>query len=220
MNTHSSEHSLSASKHSSEHSLSAISHFPFSTGEVVGFVNLGEINNDLLRLENSICHQHKQCQPNAIATHLLVILVRGIFIKLNFPYAHFATEGITADILFPIVWEAVRQIEWLGLKIIFVTADGASPNRKFFRMHGDESSETPVAYRTLNRYAEDRRYLYFFSDPCTSSFEDYTQLLVPLRLEWNTFNDGELLFRIKLMFPLFTTEKRSVHYLEASEGSI
>ena len=72
------------------------------TGEVVGFVNLGEINNDLLRLENSIFHQHKQCQPNAIATHLLVILVRGIFIKLNFPYAHFATEGITADILFPI----------------------------------------------------------------------------------------------------------------------
>ena len=47
---------------------------------------------------------------------------------------HFAAENITADLLQPIVWEAVRQIESIGLRVIFVTADGASPNRRFFRM--------------------------------------------------------------------------------------
>ena len=131
------------------------------TGEVVGFINLGGINNDLLRMED-VCLQDQDCQPT-VASHLLVLLVRGIFIKLNFPYAHFATDGVTADLLFPIVWEAVRQIECIGLKVIFVTADGASPNRKFFRMH--KSSGPAITYKTRNRYAEDERYLYFFADP-------------------------------------------------------
>ena len=40
-----------------------------------------------------------------LATQLLVLMVRGIFFKLQFPYAHFATRGITADLLFPIIWE-------------------------------------------------------------------------------------------------------------------
>ncbi len=48
------------------------------------------------------------------------------------PYAHFGTEGITADLLY--FWEAVRRLEVNGIKVIHVTADGASPNRKFFRM--------------------------------------------------------------------------------------
>ena len=109
-----------------------------------------------------VCLQDQDCQPT-VASHLLVLLVRGIFIKLNFPYAHFATDGVTADLLFPIVWEAVRQIECIGLKVIFVTADGASPNRKFFRMH--KSSGPAITYKTRNRYAEDERYLYFFADP-------------------------------------------------------
>lgn len=50
------------------------------------------------------------------------------FFKLEFPYAHFATRGVTADLLFPTVWVAIRQVEVVGPKVIFITADGASPN--------------------------------------------------------------------------------------------
>ena len=63
-----------------------------------------------------------------LAKHLLVLMVRGIFFKLDFPYVHLGTETATADILHPIIWEAVRQIESIGLKVICITADGASPN--------------------------------------------------------------------------------------------
>lgn len=45
------------------------------------------------------------------------------------------TKGVTADILYPIVWEAVCLLEASGVKVICITADGASPNREFFRMH-------------------------------------------------------------------------------------
>lgn len=130
------------------------------TGEVVGFTNLGNINDELLQLER-VCLGDEEHPP--IATHLLVLMVRGIFFKLDFPYAHFATEGVTADLLFPIVWEAIRQIESIGLKVIFVTADGASQNRKFFRMHED-IEKSPITYKTRNRYAEEKHCL-FFSDP-------------------------------------------------------
>ena len=52
---------------------------------------------------------------------MLTFMARGIFTKLEFPYAQFPTRGVTADKLFPIVWEAVRNLEECGLKI---TCDG------------------------------------------------------------------------------------------------
>lgn len=55
---------------------------------VIGFVNLGEINDELSRFEMG------GCNPD-IADHILAIMVRGIFIHLKFPYAHFPTRGIS-----------------------------------------------------------------------------------------------------------------------------
>ena len=103
------------------------------TGGVIGFINLGNINDELLSFEQEFLSDQDH-QP--IANHLLVLMVRGIFFKLEFPLVHFGTTGVTADqLFFPIVWEGVRQVEGIGLKVIFITADGASPNRKFFKMH-------------------------------------------------------------------------------------
>ena len=38
----------------------------------------------------------------------------------NPPTPHFGTDGITADTLYPIVWEAVRLLKIDGLKVICV----------------------------------------------------------------------------------------------------
>ena len=85
-----------------------------------------------------------------VAKSLLLLMVRGTLFNLTFHYAHFTSEGITADLLFPIVWEAVRRLECNEIKVISVTADGASPNRKFFRLHGipGDSSITRHRIRT------------------------------------------------------------------------
>ena len=66
-----------------------------------------------------------------IANHVLTIMVRGLLIELEFPYAHFGTEGVTADFLYPIVWEAIWLLEADGVKVLCITADGASPNKVF-----------------------------------------------------------------------------------------
>ena len=132
------------------------------TGSVVGFINLGSINDELLNLERE-CQDDQTLAP--IASHILVLMVRGIFFKLEFPFAHFSTRGVTSELLFPIVWEAVQKIETIGLKVIFVTADGASANRKFFRMHKGPNDTLPI-YKTINRYSGlEKRPLFFFSDP-------------------------------------------------------
>lgn len=64
------------------------------------------------------------------------------------------------------VWEVIGAVESTGLKVIVVTTDGASPNRKFFRMHEDPSGTNVcngVMYKTTNIYAPERE-IYCTSD--------------------------------------------------------
>lgn len=123
------------------------------SGNIIGFCNLGDLNDDLLKVERDT-----DAHP-PVAKQILAVMVRGIFFKFDFPLAHFSTEGISADLLFPIVWEGIAAIESTGLKVIAVTADGASPNRKFFRMH--KTSKDCCIYKTKNVYAPDDRDIFF-----------------------------------------------------------
>ena len=135
--------------------------FDKHSGHIIGFTHLGDINDILSKME-AACEEDGSKHP-PVSKNILVLMVRGIFFKLEFPYAHFATRSVTADILFPIVWNGICQLESIGLKVICVTADGASPNRKLFRMHRSKDG----FYKTHNPYADpkDKRMLYFISDP-------------------------------------------------------
>ena len=105
-------------------------------------------------------------RPDTIATHALAFLVRGVCIELKFCLAHFATTGVTAAQLMPLFWEAVSISETTcNLWVIAATSDGASPNRRFYRLHKDldGGAVSEVCYRTLNIFAS-HRFIYFFSD--------------------------------------------------------
>ena len=77
-------------------------------------------------------------------------------------HSFFTCEGITADLLFPTVREAVRRIECYGIKVISVTADDASPNSKFFRLHSIPGDSSTLTYKALNPYMLNGRWIYFF----------------------------------------------------------
>lgn len=106
-----------------------------------GYVNLGDVNNQLQQLE---LHTNGKKPQDFFATHMLTLMVRGIFIKLEFPYASFPTEGtvhtctmyihtctlcisvelfmhvktgVTGEMLYWIMWEAVRRLEEINLKV-------------------------------------------------------------------------------------------------------
>ena len=126
------------------------------TGELIGFVDLGDINTNYATLQDA----------QQLATHVLVFLIKSIVNPLSFSLATFATTGATSYQIFPIFWKAVDLLENINLKVIAATADGASSNRKFFRMHKalDGDSQENVVYRTKNLFSKDERYIYFFAD--------------------------------------------------------
>ena len=123
-----------------------------NAAKIIGFIDLGTVGNQLLEFEQSCQSTH-----TPIATHMLVLMVRGIFMHLEYPYAHFPTHKLSGADIFSIVWEAIERLEFIGFKVLVVTADGASPNRKFFSLHGKLN-------RTQNPYSLDDRYIYFVSD--------------------------------------------------------
>lgn len=126
------------------------------TGELIGFVDLGDPDVNFAVLEKA----------DEIATHALVFLIRGVCTQLKFSLAYFATSGVTSIQLLPIFWEAVCVLESsCNLWVIAATSDGASPNRSFYCMHKalDGDSGKDVCYRTINFYAP-QRFIYFFSD--------------------------------------------------------
>ena len=124
--------------------------------QVVGFVELNSITHAMSMLEN-----HPPSHQSPVATHLLTIMVRGLFTNCKFPYAHFPTDSLTGEQIFPIVWQAIERLERKQFKVIAITADGASPNRKFFRMHSNSSE---ICYKTPNPCTSEERDIYFFSD--------------------------------------------------------
>lgn len=54
-----------------------------------GFVNLGDVNQQLMNLERNI----DKNEPAVLATHMLTLMVRGIFTNLEYPYVSFPTTG-------------------------------------------------------------------------------------------------------------------------------
>ena len=132
------------------------------TGELIGFVNLGDTDLNYATLQKS----------NEIASHVLVFLLRSEVNPLKFTFANFATSNATSVQLFPLFWKAVGILEEnCGVKVVGVTCDGASANRSMFRMHlnmtrvGDVNEDVDVTYRTLNVMADEERYIYFIGDP-------------------------------------------------------
>ena len=85
------------------------------SGELIGFADLGDINRHLLAFERSVELRDKSSEP--LASSVLVMMVRGLFTKLQFPYAQFPCANVTGDLLYDPFWEAVFRIERLGLKV-------------------------------------------------------------------------------------------------------
>ena len=89
--------------------------FDKHSGKMIGFANLGEINEHLSAFERSI-HDDKSASPQ-LAKTMMVFMVRGLFSSLQFAYAQFPCTELSGDMLYDPFWEAVMRIENCGLKV-------------------------------------------------------------------------------------------------------
>ena len=127
-------------------------------GQLVGFVDLGETNNHLVDLELS------SSTDRELAKSMVVLMVRGLFADINFPYAQFACgSSLSGELLMDPVWETISRLERQGICVMALTCDGASSNRRLEKLH---TKGKGLVYKVPNVFAADKpRFLYFISDP-------------------------------------------------------
>ena len=169
---------------------------------LLGFVALDDISNHLSDIERQ-CKLGESTVIPTLASHILMVFVRGVFIHLNFPLAQFPSHGIAAGQLYPVITEAIMQLELHGFKVISITSDGAAPNRKLYRMmhvshtnqqqHGNQLA---FPYCMPNVYTSEDRKISFISD--------VPHLLKTTRNCWaNSFGHS---FKCKLWVSICITE--------------
>ncbi len=89
--------------------------FDKHTGAMIGFCSLGDINDHLLKFEQSLGISDPP--SNTLTKTMMVFMVRGLFSKLQFPYAQFPCADLSGDPLYEPFWEAVGRLEACGFKV-------------------------------------------------------------------------------------------------------
>lgn len=88
-----------------------------------------------------------------------MFMVRGLICKFNYPYVR---SDISGNLMFDPMWEAVSRLERLHFYVLGITCDGATPNRRLWKLHSDSDDLT---YKVPNLFADDERDFYFIPDP-------------------------------------------------------
>ena len=152
----------------------------YNAGALNGFTNIGDINSHLASYEKQL-EKNDRLEP--LATSMLVMMVRGLFSRLRFPYVQFPCTDlsgttvkcyilymytlchnfISGDQLFDPLWEAVFRLECLGFRVMALCCDGLAANRRLFSLHQSKG----IVHKVINPHAHsgERRPLFFLSDP-------------------------------------------------------
>ena len=85
------------------------------TGELVGFADLGDVNNHLLAFERTVKGEKKVMPP--LAKSMLVLMVKGLFTPLKYAYAQFPCAKLTGGLLFDPFWKAIYRLERMTFKV-------------------------------------------------------------------------------------------------------
>ena len=72
--------------------------FNKSTGEIIGFVDFGEHSLD--KRFQELSKQDSCIRERIVATHMLVVMVWGIYFKMDVPIAQFPTTGLHAMVYY------------------------------------------------------------------------------------------------------------------------
>ena len=81
--------------------------------ELIGFTDLGDINNHLVAYEK--CLNEDTCPT--VANSMLVFMVCSFFTQMKYPYVQFPCANVSGDLLFAPIWEAVFRLERCGFKV-------------------------------------------------------------------------------------------------------
>ena len=94
--------------------------FDKHTGAMIGYANIGDINEHLLQFERSL--SDSAVATPKLAKTMMAFMVRGLFSKLQFAYTQFPCADLLGDLLYEQFWEAVCRLETCGFKVSITTS--------------------------------------------------------------------------------------------------
>ena len=134
--------------------------FEKSSGAIIGYSDLGDVNNILHDAKRQFKNPNDHRRP--LAKVMLVFMVRGLFTSMKFVYAQFPAASTKGADLFPIFRQVIFRLTRLGICVVATTCDGASENRRLFSLH-DRANK--MVYKTTNVYSKHDDPVFFISDP-------------------------------------------------------
>ena len=141
----------------------------YHRGRIVGCANLNSVETEMEALSAKL-QENKEKQVKAksnVAKKILALMVSGITTDILDIVAYFPVKDLNHIQLHERMWDTIRVLEKEGIGVLVLIGDGASVNRKFFKMESTDSSGK-IPYKVLNRCSPDdgeQRYIYFLSDP-------------------------------------------------------
>ena len=118
------------------------------SGALIGFVNTGSINIHLSNLGHHL-EKGSGVVEQPLAKTMLVVMVRGLFSGLQFPYVQFPCGALRGDQMFHILWKTVGRLERYGFRVMGLMCDGLAANRKLFRLHAPRG-RTELVHKVTN----------------------------------------------------------------------
>ena len=132
--------------------------FDKTSGELIGFVNLGDPLTTFANTE----------EETPIASHALAFLVRGLCTNLKHVIAYYFTSDVTSFQLLSLFWRIVSVLEmFVKLWVCAAVNDGASPNRKLFDLYSELGGKLTcsLVYKTPNLFAMTCEIFFFATRP-------------------------------------------------------
>ena len=136
-----------------------------SSGELWGYIDTDESDHLLDGLTNGLSSADSTSTP-PLASHALCFMLRGLKSSNQAVVATFGTHCMTAEKLYNRFWEVVSRLEFVSFRVRCCVSDGASINRKVYKLHSKDFPDDAITYRAINRYSESQRTIFFVSDSC------------------------------------------------------
>ena len=132
----------------------------YRNGQLSGYQEVGDVNKALMNATEQSCSF--TALHSSMATHALAFIIQGLKEHINYPVAVYGTRGSTSSELYHMFWDIVGHLELVGIRVRAFVCDGASSNRRMFKIRKDDFPNDEIVYRCHNKFAE--RTIYFVSD--------------------------------------------------------
>jgi len=105
--------------------------------KLIGYHDLEDVNTIIHDAESRLKTPDDSHRP--LAKVMLVFMIRGLFTLLKYPYVQFPTASTKGADLFPLFRKVLSQLTRLGIRVMAVTCDDSSDNRRHLPLDQNNS---------------------------------------------------------------------------------